>query len=209
MVERRKEKGLNPYSVFLTTVFRKTMKKIYLLTIIPILGLTLSCGKKFTPTQKTDTNSAFLTDYDEDLSAVRPKYEPKPVATVIPKKVETPNRSQANSTLLPMNVNTRVDAVLDTMANRNKNIRYIQGYRIQLYVGNNRKEADEAKAFMYSRFPELNAYMTFTQPTFRLKVGDFMSKMDAERYHTQMKETYSASMIVPDRIDIRKSLLTK
>jgi hypothetical protein len=203
------EEGIKISSSF----FKELMKKlISILAIVPILGLTLSCGKKFTPTQKTDTNSAILTDYDEDLSAVRPKYEPKPVVTVTPKKVETPSRPQNTPTsgnLLPMNVNARVDAALDTMANRNKNIRYIQGYRIQLYVGNSRKEADEAKAFMYARFPELNPYMSFNQPTYRLKVGDFMTKMDAERYHSQMKDAYSASMIVPDRIDIRKGLLTK
>ncbi len=183
-------------------------KTLSILAIVPVIGLTLSCGKKFTPTQKQPNTSTIITDYDEDLSAVRPKYEPKPVAVVTPKKVENRTNNASNAPL-PMNVNARVDAVLDTMANRNKNIRYIQGYRIQLYVGNSRKEADEAKSFMYSRFPELNAYMTFAQPTFRLKVGDFMNKMDAERYHSQMKEMYSASMIIPDRIDIRKSLLTK
>lgn len=185
-------------------------KRVCILAFISIVMF--SCGKKFTPTQKNDTNLSALTDYDEDLSAVRPKYEPKPVVAVTPKKVETPTRPQTNSSnsnLLPMNINARVDAVLDTMANRNKNIRYVQGYRIQLYVGNSRKEAEEAKGFMYSRFPELNAYMTFSQPTFRLKVGDFISKIDAERYHAQMKEVYSASMVVQDRIDIRKSLLTK
>jgi LysM repeat protein len=102
-----------------------------------------------------------------------------------------------------------VNAALDTIAARNKNIKYMQGYRIQLYVGNSRDEANAAKAYLYQNFPELNAYMSFTQPTYRLKVGDFMSKIDAERYHVSMKQEYSASMIVPDKIDIRKSLLTK
>ncbi|MFN3849100.1 MAG: SPOR domain-containing protein [Spirosomataceae bacterium] len=178
------------------------MKRAWSIIILAsLVGFVMSCGKKFTPTTTT-----VVTDYEEDLSAVRPKYEPKPVATAPVKKVE---KTASNNTELPMHVNDRVNAALDTIAARNKNIKYMQGYRIQLYVGNSRDEANAAKAYLYQNFPELNAYMSFTQPTYRLKVGDFMSKIDAERYHVSMKQEYSASMIVPDKIDIRKSLLTK
>lgn len=179
------------------------MKRAWSIVILAsLVGFMASCGKKFTPTTTT-----VVTDYEEDLSAVRPKYEPKPVVINTPTKVEKAASSSSNE--LPMHVNDRVNAVLDTIAARNKNIKYMQGYRIQLYVGNSRDEANAAKAYLYQNFPELNAYMSFTQPTYRLKVGDFMSKIDAERYHVNMKQEYSASMIVPDKIDIRKSLLTK
>ncbi|HEY1056324.1 MAG TPA: SPOR domain-containing protein, partial [Emticicia sp.] len=79
----------------------------------------------------------------------------------------------------------------------------------QVYVGNERREVDEAKSYIYQNFPDLNTYLTFSQPTYRLKAGDFTSRMDAERYYNSIRQRYSMAMIVPERIDIRKSMQTK
>jgi len=95
------------------------------------------------------------------------------------------------------------------MAIRNKNIRYSTGYRIQVYVGNDRRGVDEAKVFIYQNFPELNTYLTFSQPTYKLKAGDFTSRLDAERYYSSIKHRYSMAMVVSERIDLKKSMQTK
>ncbi len=109
----------------------------------------------------------------------------------------------------PMHINKKLDAILDTISIRNHAIRYAQGYRIQIYVGNERTEVDRLKRFTYQNFPELNPYTTYRAPTYRLKVGDFMRRMDAERYLAQLRQQFSSATLLPDRIEIRKSLAVK
>ncbi len=146
--------------------------------------------------------------YEEDLSDVRVTYDPKPI--VSPAEAKTPKEKPNNIlTQLPQQVNSQVDMALDSIAVRNKTVRYSTGYRIQVYVGNDRKEVDEAKVYVYQNFSELNTYLTFSQPTYKLKVGDFTSRFDAERYFYSIKQRYSMAMIISERIDIKRSMQTK
>lgn len=165
-----------------------------------------ACSRSATPTKNTNVG---INNYEEDLSAVRVKYEPKPVATAPSEKVLVKEKSSGAIAQLPQQVNSQVDIALDSIAVRNKNVRYSSGYRIQVYVGNDRREVDEAKVFIYQNFPELNTYLTFSQPTYKLKAGDFTSRLDAERYYSFIKQRYSMAMMVPERIDIKKSMQTK
>ena len=92
------------------------------------------------------------------------------------------------------------------MAEQNKAIRYISGFRIQLYVGNLRQEADAAKSYIYQLFPELNPSVTYSQPTYRVKAGDFMYRADADHYLSQIRDQYPAAVILPERVEIKKGL---
>lgn len=165
-----------------------------------------ACSRSATPTKNTNVG---IGNYEEDLSDVRVTYEPKPVATTPAEKVPIKEKTGGVIIQIPQQVNSQVDIALDSIAVRNKNVRYSSGYRIQVYVGNDRREVDEAKVFIYQNFPELNTYLTFSQPTYKLKAGDFTSKLDAERYYSTIKQRYSMAMMVSERIDIKKSMQTK
>ncbi|MCE6989086.1 SPOR domain-containing protein [Dyadobacter sp. CY323] len=147
-------------------------------------------------------------EYREDLAGVRPRYEyvepsfDKPEAVTTPKNNPVP---KANADK-PLYVNKRLETVLDTLSKHNKSIRYINGFRIQIYVGNVRQEADAAKSYIYQAFPDLNPYVSYTQPTYRVKAGDFMYRSDAEQYLDLIREQYSSAVILSDRVDIKRSL---
>ncbi|TLV01534.1 SPOR domain-containing protein [Dyadobacter luticola] len=127
----------------------------------------------------------------------------KPKAVTTPKTNPTPNTAADK----PLYVNKKLDTVLDTLAKHNKSIRFINGFRIQIYVGNVRQEADGAKSYIYQAFPDLNPYVSYTQPTYRVKVGDFMYRGDAEQYLELIREQYSSAVILADRVDIKRSLM--
>ena len=167
-----------------------------------------ACSRSATPTKNSNIG---IGNYEEDLSDVRVKYDPKPTASAPSEKVIVKEKEKSSGVVvqLPQQVNSQVDIALDSIAVRNKNVRYSSGYRIQVYVGNDRREVDEAKVFIYQNFPELNTYLTFSQPTYKLKAGDFTSKLDAERYYSFIKQRYSMAMMVSERIDIKKSMQTK
>jgi hypothetical protein len=165
-----------------------------------------ACSRSSTPTKNNNTG---IGNYEEDLSDVRVKYDPKPAAPASSEKVSTKEKSSGIAVQFPQQVNSQVDIALDSIAERNKNVRFSTGYRIQVYVGNDRRDMDEAKVFIYQNFPELSTYLTFSQPTYKLKAGDFTSRLDAERYYSSIKHRYSMAMVVSERIDIKKSLQTK
>ncbi|GAB3177407.1 hypothetical protein GCM10027291_41110 [Telluribacter humicola] len=148
-------------------------------------------------------------DYKEDLSSVRPKYSY--VEPAIDKNKTTPERKEpvrkpSAKDDKPLYINKRLEAVLDTMYSQNKAIKYINGYRIQLYVGNTRGEAEAAKSYIYQMFPDLIPYVSYSQPTYRVKAGDFMYRADAEQYLDQIRQQYPSSIILSDRVEIKKGL---
>jgi hypothetical protein len=165
-----------------------------------------ACSRSSTPSKNNNTG---IGNYEEELSDVRVKYDSKPVTASLSEKVSTIEKSSGIAVQFPQQVNSQVDIFLDSIAERNKNVRFSNGYRIQVYVGNDRRDVDEAKVFIYQNFPELNTYLTFSQPTYKLKAGDFASRLDAERYYSSIKHRYSMAMVVSERIDIKKSLQTK
>jgi hypothetical protein len=81
-------------------------------------------------------------------------------------------------------------------------IRSGRGYRVQIYNGNDRTKATQIKIDFMRKFPGVRTYMTYVQPQFRVKVGDFRTRGDAQKLYEQVSVLYNPSMIVPDIIVI-------
>jgi len=175
------------------------------LLLLLLVSSIIGCARK--PITSTNKISNY-NDYNEDLGEVRPAYKPVP----IPVSVKPPTTSTESKKIMPAmsaeakHVNRRLDEVMEVTATQNRSVRYAPGYRIQIYTGNERQSAEAAKMLVYQNFPELNPYLSYKQPTFRLKIGDFMRKLDAERYYAQLKSLFPSAILQPDKIDIRHSL---
>ncbi len=52
------------------------------------------------------------------------------------------------------------------------------------------------------RFPGVRTYLSYVQPQFRVKVGDYQTRTDAEVMFLQTSQLYYPCMIVPDIIMI-------
>lgn len=178
-----------------------------ILVVVVGMGLLMGCASSKPTIFNKPTNTTTYENYDEDLSAVRPRYKESMVA-----KTETISKKPETNTVIsstPLHINRQLDDATDAIAEKNKAFRYAAGYRIQIYVGNVRQEADNARLFTYQTFPELNPYLTYSPPTYRIRIGDFMTRMDAERYLQPIKQQYPSAVIIADRIELKKSLLTK
>jgi len=146
--------------------------------------------------------------YEEDLSEYLPKY--KKLNEAGDTLSDDKNKSKKGYlTEQPMHINKKLDAILDTISVRNKGVRYANGFRIQIYVGNDRKAADDAKIYTYQTYPEIFPYLSYQQPIYKVKIGDFLNRMDAERYFVNIKESYPSAMILPDRVEIKRGILVK
>lgn len=153
-----------------------------------------------TPAEKNDKV------VNEDLSQYRPRYKSFNEPDIIATEKTIPN-TPSKIMDAPLHVNKRLDAILDTIAVHNKSIKFTNGYRIQIYVGNDRKVADDAKIYTYQKYPEIFPYLSYQQPIYKVKIGDFLNRMDAERYFADIKDLYPSAMILPDRVEIKKGMM--
>ena len=82
--------------------------------------------------------------------------------------------------------------------------RSAQGYRIQVISTNNRTKALEAKTKMYQRFPELKTYMIYQSPFFKLKVGNFTDRDEAEIYMQDIQQLFPTGVyVVRDVVEVK------
>jgi hypothetical protein len=81
--------------------------------------------------------------------------------------------------------------------------RFVQGYRILIMNTNDRNKATDAKTKMYQEFPELRAYLQWQAPFFKLKVGDFKTRAEADEYLEEIKRVFPAGVyVVRDIIEV-------
>lgn len=86
----------------------------------------------------------------------------------------------------------------------------VAGYRVQVFSDNNastaRNEARAKSRNISERFPEMRTYVSYTSPYWRLKVGDFRTKREADDAAEEIRQafpSYSKEIrVVRDRINV-------
>jgi len=137
--------------------------------------------------------------YHEDLSKLRPKFEQ---TEVTPTK-DTTRKVQIVAVAPTKTVNAKVDVVLDSLDLFNLMRKYIDGYTIQIYSGQKKEEAMNTKKKLLEEIPELNANVQYQQPKFRVTVGKYFSKLEAQRDLLMLRKKFAAAILVPEKIPIK------
>jgi len=79
-----------------------------------------------------------------------------------------------------------------------------RGYRLLVINTNKRDEAVDAKTKVYTFFPELKSYLIYQSPYFKLKVGNFKDRKEAEDYQQRLKKYFPKGVfIMNDTIEIK------
>ena len=96
-------------------------------------------------------------------------------------------------------------ASIDTLVNRakakNLESSTMDGYRVQLFSGSDRNKANLIKSQFKSDLPEVPVYITYRQPYFKLRVGDFRNRIEATQFFLKLEDNYENLLIVPDKIN--------
>lgn len=148
---------------------------------------------------KNSTVSSEGDGYSEDLSIWRPKTEtPQPNTnnTVVngPKQTQYVEPKYA--------VNKKLDAVLDSIDRFNTSRQFIDGFSIQIYAGLKREDALNAKKNLASSLPDLSSEVEYAQPNFRVKVGKYFSRIDAQRDYVAIKKYFPTAIVIPEKVEI-------
>jgi hypothetical protein len=79
-----------------------------------------------------------------------------------------------------------------------------EGWRIEIFfeAGNySKKLAMEARAEFVEHYPEVPSYLIFQQPYYKVRVGDYRTKMEAERFLHAIEKDYPQAFVVSDEIN--------
>ena len=69
-------------------------------------------------------------------------------------------------------------------------------YRVQIIISKSRSEVNDAKAKFASKYPEMPVFLSFEPPTFKLRVGTFIARQDAQSFLKEIRSTFPSSFIV-------------
>lgn len=79
----------------------------------------------------------------------------------------------------------------------------MNGFRVQLFFGS-REEALRLKGEFLTLQPEQKAYVSYQAPNFKLRVGNFRSQMNAEKFLYKVKGKFPSAYVVNDKIEFPK-----
>ncbi len=97
-------------------------------------------------------------------------------------------------------MDSKTEVLLNKKLELDKSKPSIQGYRVQLYYGGNRAEALELKSKFASVFPDIETYLIYQQPYFRLRAGDFRTRIEAYKLFQKVEKEFPSVFIVNDEI---------
>jgi len=81
----------------------------------------------------------------------------------------------------------------------------IPGYRIQIFFdsGSNSKTKATVVCEGFRRlYPTVGIYLNFVSPNYKVRIGDFRTRLDAFRFLQEIEPNYPNAYIVPDQINL-------
>ena len=167
--------------------------------VIGFAALLTACAS----TTKTTTVSGSGQKYSEDLTVLRPK----PATAATDSKTggsptTTEGRKQTPYVEPKYAVNKKLDNVLDSIDQINVQRTYIDGFTIQVYSGARKEDAMKAKQELTSSLPDLHSEVLYSQPNFRVKVGKYYSRVEAQKDYLDVKRLFPTAIVIPDKVAI-------
>lgn len=154
----------------------------------------ISCGSS-APVAKPETESVSKTESvtakkaipDVDWSSTRSKVE-------ISNEPKIYGLEDSPDLVNPPEVKDEIKTVVDNSLTKEK-----KGYRIQIYVTNSKKIADEV-AFEAKNTYRYKVYVSFNAPNYTIKIGNYTTADQAKLDLDQVLDIYRNATVVPDFI---------
>jgi hypothetical protein len=81
-----------------------------------------------------------------------------------------------------------------------------KGYRVQVISTNSREQAFKIKAELLTRFSDQKTYTIYQSPLFKVRIGNFLRREDADKYRKLLNKVYPQGVyVVEDVIEYNPS----
>lgn len=75
------------------------------------------------------------------------------------------------------------------------------GYRVQIFYGSDRREAFNQQARFKNLYPKYNSYITYREPNYYLRAGDFRSRLEAQSFLNELRPIFPTLFIFREKIN--------
>ena len=79
----------------------------------------------------------------------------------------------------------------------------IDGFRIQIFEESGNKSSTQAREVISEfslKYKDIPVYLTWQAPNFKVRVGDFATRMEAEGFLNKIKKDYPIAWVITDKI---------
>ena len=158
-------------------------------------GLLLIAAAVWNCSPRTAAVSTSPSAYSEDLSAYRPQLPDTVLEITAPS--DLPDRG---AYMVPRNDRSaELYDVLNRVAEENRR-HQVSVYMIQIYSGRSREEANNVRQQVYTVLPEFKPELAYKAPNFRVLIGRYADRIEANKPLTQLKAHFPGAILVPERI---------
>lgn len=128
--------------------------------------------------------------------------KPAPVKNMsVPERRSTAVDTPATRT--PGTVTIHQDArITALMTDYTKHDHVLKGYRVQVFLSADRKQAETIRAQFLQKRPDVSAYLSYQAPNFKVRVGDLLTRLEGEKLRAELKAEFPGCYIVPDEIEL-------
>ena len=102
---------------------------------------------------------------------------------------------QAQEGVVSIDQNRDIDKLLEFK----KDLSTVNAFMIQIYSGSSgsaRSEAQKTKAQVTTLFPEWSNSIEYEQPNYKIRVGNFRTRLEADRALIDVKKSYANAFIL-------------
>lgn len=75
------------------------------------------------------------------------------------------------------------------------------GFRVQFFSGSNRADAYNAQARFNRKYPDLRTYIVYLEPNFKVRAGDFRTRMEANKLLEALRPMFTGLFIISEKIN--------
>ena len=108
---------------------------------------------------------------------------------------------QTEEGTLRIESSAHIDEMLAQKKDYNKTIETFEGYKIQIYYGSE-KECYEIKDEFSSLFPDISTSIIFSTPQWKLQIGNYRTRLEADHEMVNIKKEYPAAIVLATEIEI-------
>ncbi len=109
-----------------------------------------------------------------------------------------------NAGRFTVNQDERLNELVDRHISINKEQEGMQGYRIRIFSESGqgaRSSATNVRAKFFNKYPDIETYLVYDAPNFKVYVGDFRTRSEALKMQNKISRDYPFSFIISDRIN--------
>lgn len=96
--------------------------------------------------------------------------------------------------------NSRIDEVIHWYKMVNKGQKTFRGWTIQILSTRDRREMETELSMFRQRFPDLSIRQIYNEPYYTLRVGTFISKMEALGLRSYLQRYYSYAILSQENV---------